>query len=84
MPRGRAGDTNRDASIQISLSGIINGREQPSGVFILVSNSALPFLGMAYTAMLIYESRIDLWKVLRQLLSFGFFAALAYVNTFRP
>jgi hypothetical protein len=42
--------------------------------------AALPFLGMIYTPILTYEARADRWAMLRQVLSFGFFAALACVN----
>jgi hypothetical protein len=35
---------------------------------------------MIYTPILTYEARADRWAMLRQVLSFGFFAALACVN----
>ena len=42
--------------------------------------TALPILGMVYTGMLIYESRNERGKLLKQVFSFGLFAALAYAN----
>ncbi len=35
---------------------------------------------MVYTGMLIYESRNERGKLLKQVFSFGLFAALAYAN----
>ena len=44
--------------------------------------TALPILGMVYTAMLIYEARFDRWKLLKQGFSFALFAAMAYAGFF--
>jgi hypothetical protein len=46
--------------------------------------TALPFLGMIYTAMLIYDARSDRWQLCKQVLSFVFFAALAYIRVVVP
>ena len=50
-----------------------------------VCNTALPFLGMFYAAMLIYyDGRKDRSVWLKQGVSFIFFAALAYFRVFGP
>jgi hypothetical protein len=44
--------------------------------------TALPFLGLIYTAMLIVEALVKRRNLLKQLFSFALFAAMAYFRIF--
>jgi hypothetical protein len=44
--------------------------------------TAVPILGMIYTAILIYEARSSRWNMLKQVFAFSLFAVLAYARLF--